>query len=96
MKRSDTVHIGNLIAEYVREQGLAEGLLAINVYRALYAAVGADCAKLLSDKSYRNKCLCCTVKSSVVRSILYGRRAEIIRTVNETIGWNAVEKLILR
>lgn len=96
MRRSETVPIGRLIAEYIKEQGLAEGLLAVNVYNALYSTVGEDYAKLLSGKSYRDRCLCCRVNSSVVRSILYGRRAEIIDDINRTIGWNAVEKLILK
>ena len=40
MRRSETVSIGRLIAEYIKEQGLAEVLLAVYVYNALYSFVG--------------------------------------------------------
>ena len=96
MRRSDTRTIGSLIADFIKEQGLEQGLLAVNIYNALAMAVGENYAGLLSGKSYKDKCLYCRVNSSVARSVLYNNREEIIRKINEIIGKDVVEKLILR
>lgn len=96
MKRIETQSIGSLLAGFIKEHGLARGLLAVYIYDALDKAVGERYGRMLSNRLYKERVLYCSVSSSVARTVLYNKKEEIVAQINAAIGRNVVDKLILR
>lgn len=96
MRRSNGENISSLIAEYIRENGLAEGLLRVRVFHAYKEAVGESIANATVNKYYRDKTLYCTISSSVLRYGLYREINGVIEKINTIMGAEAVKKIVLK
>lgn len=97
MKREATRSLGDVIADYVQESHLEEGLLQTRIFAAWdQMTVGqitlGDCT---SHHSFRNGILTCRIRSSVIRTHLQFQ-AEMLRVrLNATLGEEYVKQVKL-
>ena len=97
MKREATRSLGDVIADYVQESHLEEGLLQTRIYAVWdRMTVGqitlGDCT---SHHSFRNGILTCRIRSSVIRTHLQFQ-AEMLRArLNASLGEEYVKQVKL-
>lgn len=80
MKRREPQTIDKLIEECIRDMKLEVGLNDMRIFAAWDKVSGA--AEYTMDKYFRNGTLCCSISSSVVRSMLTVRREQLLRQIN--------------
>lgn len=97
MKREATRSLGEVIADYVQESHLEEGLLQTRIY-AVWDRMTVGQITLggcTSHHSFRNGILTCRIRSSVIRTHLQFQ-AEMLRArLNATLGEEYVKQLKL-
>lgn len=96
MKRENYIKIDELLDRFVKESGLENGLQRTKVFNAWDEVVGLKFSKLTTNKFYKDKKLHCSFSSSVVRDQIFVRRAQIRDKINELLGGEFVEELILK
>lgn len=103
MKRESYRSIGELLGEYVSENNLEEGLQRVRIFKAWDRVVAAQLAPFMSadkasamtlSKSFSGGVLRCSMGSSVVRSQLRSQSDNLVKTINNLLGNNAVTKII--
>ena len=97
MKRVSTRSIGDVIADYVRESSLEEGLLATRIYEAWDAlTVGqVRLGECTSRHTFRDGVLTCRMRSSVVRAHLQFQTGALTDLLNARLGGDYVKQIKL-
>ena len=97
MKREATRTIGEVLARYVQESHLEEGLLQTRIFAAWdQLAVGSVLlGTYTSHHSVRDGVLTCRIRSSVVRSHLQTQAEAIRERLNARLGDAYVKQLKL-
>ena len=96
IQRTNTNKMALLIEQFIKEEGLAEGLRMVRIYKAWDLAVG-DFFKAHTVSRYYNKgVLYCTFDSSMVRNQLYLMQEDIISKINKEMGADVVSRLVFR
>ena len=83
LKRREPVMMESLIEACIRDMRLGDGLDETRIFAAWDKVSGA--AEHTIDKCLRGGVLCCTLDSSVVRSMLSLRRDRLLKAVNEEL-----------
>lgn len=96
MQRINSNRLSLLLEEFIREQGLEDGLLRVRIGQAWDDAVGQKYAVCTIAKYFSNGILYCTINSSLMRNQLYFRQNDIIAQINKKMGAEIVKKLVLR
>lgn len=96
MQRTNSNRLSLLLEEFIREQGLEDGLIRVRIGNAWDDAVGHKYAICTTAKYYANGILYCTINSSLMRNQLYFRQNDIIAQINKNLGADIVKKLVLR
>ncbi len=96
MKRTNSNKIGTLIEEFIKEQGLEEGLQRVRIFQAWDLIVGAQFAQYTTAKFFSNGTLYCTINSSMVRNQLYFRKDDIVAQLNKMLNGQIITKLVLK
>lgn len=98
MKRTDPIHIDELVAVFTKRLGLDGELRKVRVYQAWDDAVGVRVARSTARKFYRDKdrILFCTMTSSPLANQLYFQSEVIRKRVNEELGEELVSKVVIR
>lgn len=96
MKRTNTATMSQLIDEFIEDEGLKEGLMAVQVYRAWDSVVGQGYIGYTTSKCFKNGVLHCTISSSMVRNQLFFMQRELVDQINGRLGKNLVTRLVLR
>ena len=97
MKREDTRCLGDVIADFVQESHLEEGLLRTRVYAA-WDRMTLGQVRLgdyTSRHSFRGGVLTCTIRSSVVRAHLQLQSELLLRRLNSALRGEYVKSLKL-
>ncbi len=96
MRRHQAEQVGDVVRQFLREEGLET---PYNEYRLLEAwpdVVGQAIAQLTADLQIRNRVLYVKLKSSVLRQeLMYGRQSLVFR-LNEYVGAQVIDHLVLR
>lgn len=96
MRRHQAEQVGDIVRQFLREEGLET---PYNEYRLLEAwpdVVGQAIAQLTADLQIRNRVLYVKLKSSVLRQeLMYGRQSLVFR-LNEYVGAQVIDHLVLR
>ncbi|MBQ9396935.1 MAG: DUF721 domain-containing protein [Bacteroidales bacterium] len=97
MKREATRSLGDVIADYVQESHLEEGLLQTRIFAAWdQMTVGqitlGDCT---SHYSFRNGILTCRIRSSVIRTHLQFQVEMLRARLNASLGEEYVKQVKL-
>ncbi len=94
MKRQEAKRLGELIREYLRQEGLETPL---NEHRAVEAwpeVAGPAIAKMTTKVEMRNSSLHIKVKSPALRQDLTMQRTLLARRLNEKVGAQVVEQIV--
>ncbi|MBQ3175949.1 MAG: DUF721 domain-containing protein [Bacteroidales bacterium] len=96
MKRTNANILSDLLKEFIRDEGLEEGLLRLRIANAWDKIVGKKYAYYTSSRNFANGILYCTISSSIVRNQLYFQLDNITLQLNKELGDNIIKKIILR
>lgn len=96
MQRTNTNKMSILIEQFIKEEGLAEGLRMVRIYKAWDTAVGDFFASHTVSKYLKDDVLYCTFDSSLVRNQLFLMQDDIIDKINLQLGENVIARLVFR
>ncbi|MDD2583764.1 MAG: DUF721 domain-containing protein [Bacteroidales bacterium] len=96
MRRQKTVLIGEVFKDYLKETGLEQGVLRMDVFKAWDSVVGEKFKEYTLDKYFKNGRLICRISSSSAKTQLFMNRIVITQRVNEILGAEVVKTLILK
>ncbi len=95
MRRHQAEQVGDIVHQFLREEGLET---PYNEYRLLQSwpeVVGQGIAQLTSNLQIRNRVLYVKLKSSVLRQeLMYGRQSLVYR-LNEHVGAQVIDHIVL-
>ncbi len=96
MQRTNTNKMEALINEFIREQGLEEGLLRVRIYKVWELVIGQKAASYIISKYFNKGVLYCTVSSSMLRSQLSFQKKEIISRMNSMLNGEIISDIVFR
>lgn len=88
--------IGEVLKEFVHENKLQKGLDKVNVKKAWNSEMGTPIAKYTTAVKLDGNTLHVQLNSSVLREELSYGKEKIIKLLNEKLGKEIIEKLVLR
>lgn len=95
-EEKDEQALGGLLKNFIRENNLQKGIDKINAEAAWESLMGPGVNSYTGQVSFRQGTLYVTLTSSVLREELSHGRSKIVRMLNEELGSDIVQKLILR
>ncbi|MDP3397706.1 MAG: DUF721 domain-containing protein [Bacteroidales bacterium] len=96
MRRQKAVLLGELFGEFLKSEGLEQGIKRMEVFEAWDTAVGERISELTTEKFYKDGRLFCKISSSVARTQLFTQRVEIIKKINDIMGSKIVKEIIFK
>ena len=96
MKRQTSKPVGELLREYLSQMGGKEGLLGARVVRCWDEKMEPNIVKATSSRFYKDGTLYVNLSSSIIRSMLYNRRRQILYILNSNLGGPFVKNIVLR
>ena len=96
MRRQRVVKLGDLFGEFLKREGLEEGILRMKIFEAWDEVVGEKLSSFTIDKYYKDGKLFCRISSSVARNTLFLQRIEIVGKINKKLESDIVKVLILK
>jgi len=93
---NDNLKLSELLKEFVESNNLQEGLNKVDVKEAWESLMGNGVNNYTTNITLKNKTLYITLSSSVLREELSYGTGKIITMLNEALGKNLIEKLVLR
>lgn len=95
-EEKDEQALGGLLKNFIRENNLQKGIDKVNAEAAWESLMGPGVNSYTGQVSFRQGTLYVTLTSSVLREELSHGRSKIVRMLNEELGSDIVQKLILR
>lgn len=95
-EEKDEQALGGLLKNFIRENNLQKGIDKVNAEAAWESIMGPGVNSYTGQVSFRQGTLYVTLTSSVLREELSHGRSKIVRMLNEELGSDIVQKLILR
>lgn len=96
MKRESYKPIGDLLADFIKDEKLEDGLLRVKIFRTWDIVVGESYAKATIGKFYKDKILYCTISSSTVRSQMYFQKRFFIGQINKALNGDYISEIVLK
>ena len=96
MRREKSLPISAVFELYVKENGLSEGLLGVDVVHTWDNVIGPVIAKYVLSRYFREGKLVCTISSASARNAISLNRVAYIKKINEELGREVVKEIILR
>lgn len=96
MKRSETVHIGEVLDEFFRRPYVAAKVAEGRLPDTWREVVGERVASLTSSLRLDNHVLYAHITSSVVRTELFNRRETLAAEINRISGVRLVNVVIIK
>lgn len=96
MKRTESQHLGNVILQYLRENGLETPLNEHRIIKAWGEVLGPSISSYTKDLRIYNQVLFATISSSVVRQELMMRRTDLVKRLNGHVGAQVITQIVLR
>ena len=93
---NDNLKLSDVLKEFVETNNLQEGLNKVDVKEAWERLMGNGVNNYTTNVTIKNKTLYITLNSSVLREELSYGSEKIINMLNEELGKNLIEKLVLR
>ena len=95
MRREKSLPISAVFAQFINDNGLAEGLLRIDVLHAWDSVIGERMTKYVLARNFYNGKLICTLSSSSAKSAISMNKSAYIKKINEELGREIVQEIIL-
>ncbi|KAA6351048.1 hypothetical protein EZS27_001611 [termite gut metagenome] len=96
MKRNNAEHIGKLVNQFLRQQGLESPLNEQRLIHSWSEVLGASMAFYTKDIYIRNQTLYVHLTSAVLREELMMGRETLIRRLNERVGAMVITNIVFR
>lgn len=96
MKRSETVHIGEVLEEFLKRPYVAAKVAEGRLPETWREVVGERVASLTSSLRLDNHVLYAHITSSVVRAELFNRRETLAAEINRISGVRLVNVVIIK
>lgn len=96
MKKEKSRILAQIIEEYIKEQGLQDGLQRVRIFKTWDLVVGERVAKATLDKFFKDGILYCTIGSSMIRSQLSFRKDDIRVQINKMLNSNLINNIVLK
>ncbi|NNK82804.1 MAG: DUF721 domain-containing protein [Flavobacteriaceae bacterium] len=93
---NDNLKISDVLKEFVEKNNLEQGLNKVDVKDAWEQLMGNGVNNYTNTVSLKNKTLYVSLSSSVLREELSYGKEKIIKMLNEALGKELIEKLVLR
>jgi predicted nucleic acid-binding Zn ribbon protein len=95
MRHSNQQTLGEVIKEFLRNFGLEEKVTEARIAEAWEKVMGPGIARYTKRISLRNKTLTIQISSPALRQELSYGKTKIIKMINEAVGKDVLEDLIL-
>jgi predicted nucleic acid-binding Zn ribbon protein len=95
MQRDNLNSIHDLLSQFLKEEGLEDGLLRTRVYSLWDELLGITVAKNTTQKYIKNRTLFVHLDSSVIRNQLFMMRHDIVKQINKQLGKEVISELRL-
>lgn len=96
MKRTNTEPIGDLLRQYLRQQGLESPLNEYRLIQGWAHVMGPIVARYTRDLSIRNQTLYVQLSSPAVKQELMMQRRELVERLNAYVGAQVVCDIVIR
>ena len=96
MKRNNTEQIGDVIRQFLRQEGLETPLNEYRLVDAWKDVVGSVIMRYTTNLYIKNQTLYVHLSSSVIRQELMMGRELLVRNLNAKVGAQVIANIILR
>lgn len=96
MKRNNTEPIGNLIRQFMRQEGLESPLNEYRLIQGWKDVLGPGIAAYTTNLFIKNQTLYVHLTSSVLRQELMMKREQIVKSLNQHVGAQVVVNIIFQ
>ena len=96
MKRNNTEQIGDVLRQFLRQQGLETPLNEYRLVDAWEDVVGPVIARYTTNLFIKNQVLYVSLSSSVIRQELMMGREMLIRNLNAQVGSQVIVNIVFR
>ena len=96
MRKQKAEAVGQLVRQFLREEGLETPYNEYRLVEAWPEVMGPGVARHTADVQIRNRVLYVHLTSSVLRAELMAGRAMLVRRLNEYVGAQVIERIVLR
>ena len=96
MKRNNTEQIGDVLRQFLRQQGLETPLNEYSLVDAWKDEVGPVIARYTTNLFIKNQVLYVSLSSSVIRQELMMGREMLIRNLNAQVGSQVIVNIVFR
>lgn len=96
MKRTNTEAVGDLIHQFLRQQGLEAPLNEYRLIQGWEHVMGPVIARYTKDLTIRNQTLYVQLTSPVLRQELHMQRRELATRLNTFVGAQVITDIVFR
>ena len=96
MKRSNTEHVGDIINQFLRQEGLETPLNQYRLIERWRDVVGDSVANYTGEIYIRNQTLIVKIKSSALRNELMMMRSDLVKKLNNSVGAQVISEIMFR
>ncbi len=96
MRKQQAEAVGMVVRQFLREEGLETPYNEYRLIESWPEVMGPGIARHTANLEIRNRVLYVHLTSSVIRSELMQGRALLVRRLNEHVGAQVIEKIVLR
>ena len=96
MRRKETMSLGQVLKDLLKEQHLDAKINETKVINAVEEVLGAHLSSYITQKSIYNKTLFISVSSSVVRNEMMMIRQKMVTLLNEKIGETVITNIVVK
>ena len=96
MKRNNTEQIGDVLQQFLRQQGLETPLNEYRLVDAWKDVVGPVIARYTTNLFIKNQVLYVSLSSSLIRQELMMGREMLIRNLNAQVGSQVIVNIVFR
>ena len=96
MRRSNTQKIGDVLQEYVRALKIQSKLNEVRIRERWEELMGPTIASATKSVVLYNGNLVVQLKSSVIRNELMMMKSKIAERLNESMGQNVIQRVVLK
>lgn len=94
MKRSNTEQLGNILNEFLRQEGLETPLNQHRLIAAWPKVMGKTIVRYTGDMFIKNQTLYVKIKSPSLKNDLMMGRTNLVRQLNESVGAYVITNIV--
>lgn len=93
MRHTESEQLGNVLFQYLREQGLETPLNEYRLIKAWNEVMGKTVSRYTTDLSIKNQVLYVHLSSASLRNEIMMRHTELVKRLNEHVGAQVICRL---